>query len=277
MTSPMTSPTSPAAASTAVPPATGTVRSVRDGHVATITIDRPGKLNALDYATIDALSAALDRAEADAGVRAVVLTGAGRRAFSAGADIGDLAASIAGGVDRALREIVRRGQGLTRRIETFPKPIIVAVNGLAYGGGCEITEAAPLAVAAEHATFAKPEITLGFPPPFGGSQRLPRLAGRKRALEMILTGDPIDARRAYEIGLVNRVVPADALLDAAHALAAQIIRHPATAVTACLSAVTRGVNLPIDEGLAVEASWFAVTVPTEGVAAGLRRFLDRPR
>ncbi|WP_433345267.1 crotonase/enoyl-CoA hydratase family protein [Microtetraspora malaysiensis] len=254
-----------------------TVLASREGAVTTITIDRPEKLNALNYATIDALMSVLDRVEADEETRAVILTGSGRRAFSAGADIGDLAASIAGGVDQALRDVVRRGQGLTRRIETFPKPIIVAVNGLAYGGGCEITEAAPLAVAAEHATFAKPEITLGFPPPFGGSQRLPRLAGRKRALEMILTGDPIDARRAYELGLVNRVVPADDLLGAARELAERILRHAPSAVSACLAAVTRGVNVPIDEGLAVEASWFAVTVPTDGVASGLRRFLDRPR
>ncbi|MGI5489021.1 crotonase/enoyl-CoA hydratase family protein [Microtetraspora malaysiensis] len=254
-----------------------TVLASREGAVTTITIDRPEKLNALNYATIDALMSVLDRVEAEEETRAVILTGSGRRAFSAGADIGDLAASIAGGVDQALRDVVRRGQGLTLRIESFPKPIIVAVNGLAYGGGCEITEAAPLAVAAEHATFAKPEITLGFPPPFGGSQRLPRLAGRKRALEMILTGDPIDARRAYELGLVNRVVPADDLLGAARELAERILRHAPSAVSACLAAVTRGVNVPIDEGLAVEASWFAVTVPTDGVASGLRRFLDRPR
>lgn len=254
-----------------------TVRLARDHAVATVTIDRPHKLNALDYSTIDALMAVLDQVEADDSLRAVILTGAGDRAFSAGADIGDLAQSIRGGVDRALREVVRRGQGLTRRIETFPKPIIVAVNGLAYGGGCEITEAAPLALAADHATFAKPEITLGFPPPFGGSQRLPRHVGRKRGLELILTGDPIDATRAAEIGLVNRVVAAADLLDEAGALAERIIRHAPTAVTACLNAVTRGLNLPMDEALAVEASWFAVTVPSPGVADGLRTFLDRTR
>lgn len=153
--------------------------------------------------------------------------------------------------------------------------MIVAVNGLAYGGGCEIVEAAPLAVAAAHATFAKPEITLGFPPPFGGSQRLPRHVGRKRALEMILTGDPIPSARAAEIGLVNAVVPADELLSAAHDLAARIARHAPTAVAACLRAVTRGVNLPIDEGLAVEAACFATVVPTDGVRDGLHRFLGR--
>ncbi|WP_433241116.1 enoyl-CoA hydratase-related protein [Streptosporangium sp. CA-135522] len=254
-----------------------TIRTTREGAITTLTIDRPDKLNALDYGTIDALTAALDEVESDDAQRAVILTGAGRRAFSAGADIADLAGSIALGVDQALRDVVRRGQGLTRRIETFPKPVVVAVNGLAYGGGCEITEAAPLAVAADHATFANPEITLGFPPPFGGSQRLPRHIGRKRALEMILTADPIDAARAAELGLVNRVVPAARLLEEATALAERVIRHPASAVSACLAAVTRGVNLPIDEALAVEAAWFAVTVPTDGVATGLRRFLSRPR
>ncbi|MFC9621243.1 crotonase/enoyl-CoA hydratase family protein [Streptomyces sp. NPDC056930] len=252
-----------------------TVRIERDDQVVVITIDREQKLNALDYPTIDALLAQFDLIDSDDGIRAVVLTGAGRRAFSAGADIPSLAASIAGGPERALREIVRRGHALTRRIEEFPKPVIVAVNGLAYGGGCEITEAAPLAIAAEHATFAKPEISLGFPPPFGGSQRLPRHVGRKRGLEMILTGDPIPAARAAELGLVNTVVPADELMDAARDLAARISRHAPTAVAACLRAVTRGINLPIDEGLAVEAACFAATVPTDGVRTGLRRFLDR--
>ncbi|WP_165984135.1 enoyl-CoA hydratase-related protein [Streptomyces sp. YIM 98790] len=252
-----------------------TVHIDRDEHVVTVTIDRERKLNALDYPTIDALLASLDRIDSDGSVRAIVLTGAGRRAFSAGADIPSLAGSIAGGPERALREIVRRGHALTRRIEEFPKPVIVAVNGLAYGGGCEITEAAPLAVAAEHATFAKPEISLGFPPPFGGSQRLPRHVGRKRGLEIILTGDPVPAARAAEIGLVNAVVPAGELLDTARHLADRIIRHAPTAVAACLRAVTRGINLPVDEGLAVEAACFAATVPTDGVRTGLRRFLDR--
>ncbi|MER6951827.1 enoyl-CoA hydratase-related protein [Nonomuraea sp. NPDC000554] len=252
-----------------------TVHLAQDNGLATITIDRERKLNALDYPTIDALLATLDRVDADDSVRAVILTGAGSKAFSAGADIPSLSESISGGPERALREIVRRGHGLTRRIEEFSKPVIVAVNGLAYGGGCEIVEAAPLAIAADHATFAKPEITLGFPPPFGGSQRLPRHIGRKRGLEMILTGDPIPAVRAADLGLVNAVVPAADLLTAARDLAARIVRHAPTAVAACLRAVTRGLNLPIDEGLAVEAAAFAATVPTDGVQAGLRRFLDR--
>jgi enoyl-CoA hydratase len=245
------------------------------GPVTTLVINRPTKLNALNYAAIDALMAALASIEADEAVRAVILTGAGDDAFSAGADINDLTLSIAGGVETALREIVGRGQGLTRRIETFPKPIIAAVNGLAFGAGCEITEAAPLALASEAATFAKPEIKLGFPPPFGGSQRLPRHVGRKRGLEMILTGDAIGAQRAADLGLVNRVVPHRDLLDEAHALAERIICHPASAVAACLAAVTRGINLPIDEGLAVEAAWFATTVGSKGVADGVAAFLNR--
>jgi enoyl-CoA hydratase/carnithine racemase len=249
-------------------------REDRD-DTAVLVLNRPDKLNALSYELISELQRTMDDCEIDPDVRAVVLTGVGKRAFSAGADIADLAGSIRGGHEVALREVVGRGQGLTRRIENFPKPFIVAVNGLALGGGCEVTEAAHLAVAAEHATFGKPEITLGFPPPFGGSQRLPRHVGRKRALEMILTGDPIDASLALQIGLVNAVVPEGDLLDAALALASRINRHPRTAVAACLAAVTRGLNVSIDEGLAIEAAWFGSTVPTEGVRDGLDRFLGR--
>ena len=252
------------------------VVDVTRGRTTVLTLNRPEKLNALDYATIAELQEALDACEQDAAVRAVVLTGTGR-AFCAGADIGDLERSIRGGVDRALREVIGRGQGLTKRIEAFPKPVIAAVNGLALGGGCEVTEAAHLAIAAEHAVFGKPEISLGFPPPFGGSQRLPRHVGRKRALEMILTGDTIEAAYAREIGLVNQVVPADLLLERALALADRISRHAPSAVAACLAAVTRGINLPIDEGLAVEAAWFATTVPSEGVRDGLHGFLQRRR
>ncbi len=243
--------------------------------IATVTIDREEKLNALNYATIRELISALEDLEADPSVRAIILTGKGERAFSAGADIDDLAHSIHGGVEQALRDIVGQGQDLTRRIENYPKPIIAAVNGLALGAGCEITEAACLAIASDRATFGKPEITLGFPPPFGGSQRLPRHVGRKRGLELILTGDPISAERAEQIGLVNQVVPHERLIAAATHLAERIVRHAPSAVHACLSAVTRGINLPIDEGLAVEAAWFAVTVPTEGVRTGLQRFYTR--
>jgi enoyl-CoA hydratase len=247
----------------------------RSGRTVVLTLNRPDKLNALDYALIDALAAALDDLERDDAVHAIVLTGAGDRAFSAGADIAGFAGSIEEGRETALREFVRRGQRLTRRIEAYPKPIVAAINGIAFGGGCEIAEAAPLSIASERARFAKPEIRLGFPPPFGGTQRLPRLVGRKRALEMILTAEPIDARRAAQIGLVNCVVAHGSLLREAHGLAEAIARHSPAAVAACLRSVTRGLNVPIDEGLEIEAMQFASMVPSEDVRRGIQSFLSR--
>src|SRR4051812_33796112 len=185
------------------------------GNVAVLALNRPEKLNALSYALIDRLMDLLDQIEDDAAMRAVILTGAGDRAFSAGADIKEFSESVRQGADVAVRAFVRRGQALTARLEAFPKPIIAAVNGLAYGGGCEIIEAVHLAVASEAAVFAKPEINIGIPPTFGGTQRLPRLAGRKRALEYLLTGDAFTAQRAYDLGLINRVVPPAEVMPAA--------------------------------------------------------------
>jgi len=245
------------------------------GPVALFTLNRAEKLNALDYALIDRLMATLDAAEEDDRVRAVVLTGAGQRAFSSGADIACFAPSVRRGRAAALREFVRRGQRMTARIENFPKPIIAAVNGLAHGGGCEIVEAAPLAVASERAQFCKAEINLGFPPPFGGSQRLPRLVGRKRALRMILTADPIDAVAARDAGLVNAVVPHAELIDAAFALANRIAEKSPLAVAACLASVTRGINVPIDAGLAIEAGCFARMVGTHDIEEGVSAWLAR--
>jgi len=247
----------------------------RRGPVALFTLNRPEKLNALDYALIDRLMAELDAAEEDDDLRAVVLTGAGERAFSAGADIACFAPSVRRGPAAALREFVRRGQRMTARIESFPKPIIAAVNGLAHGGGCEIVEAAALALASERATFCKAEINLGFPPPFGGTQRLPRLVGRKRALRMILAAEPIDAAAAHAAGLVNEVVPQARLIDAALALAQRIAEKSPLAVAACLASVTRGINVPIDEGLAVEAGCFARMVGTRDIEEGLSAWLAR--
>src|SRR5215470_7557144 len=192
-------------------------------HVALVTLNRPEKLNALDYPSVDRLLEIFEEIEPDDTIRAVIVTGSGDRAFCAGADIQALAPSVSKGQHAALREFVRRGHRLTSRIETFPKPVIVAVNGLAHGAGSEITEAAPLAIASERAEFCKAEIRLGFAPPFGGSQRLPRLIGRKRALRMILTAEPISAAMARDFGLVNEVVPHERLLDAAFALAHKII------------------------------------------------------
>ncbi len=246
-------------------------------NVALLTLNRPAKLNALNYELIDRLMALLDAIECDEAVRVIVLTGAGDRAFCSGADIAGFAPSVRQGQEVALRDFVRRGQRMTARVETFPKPIIVAVNGLAHGGGAEITEAAPLAIASERAEFCKAEITLGFAPPFGGTQRLPRLIGRKRALRMILTGEPISASRACEFGLVNDVVPHERLLAEAFSLAGKISEKSPLAVTACLGSVTRGINVPIDEGLAIEAGFFARMVPTHDIEEGISAWLEKRR
>jgi len=251
------------------------VLAERHGALALVTLNRPAKLNALDYALIDRLLDVLGALEEDDAVRAIVLTGAGDRAFSSGADIACFAPSVRRGPAAALREFVLRGQRLTRRIENFPKPIIAAVNGLAHGAGCEITEAAPLAIASERAEFCKAEINLGFAPPFGGSQRLPRLVGRKRALRMILTAEPIGAIAARDFGLVNAVVPHARLLDEACALAGRIAEKSPLAVAACLGSVTRGINVSIDEGLAIEANYFARMVGTRDIEEGISAWLEK--
>ncbi len=245
----------------------------RDG-ITVLTLNRPAKLNALSYALVDALIERLRALEADPAVRAVILTGAGQ-AFSAGADIGEFRDSIASGVGTAVREFCRRGQRLTRTIEDFPKPVIAAVNGLAFGGGCEIVEASHLAIAAQGALFGKPEIKLGIVPTFGGTQRLPRLAGRKRALHAILCGDPFVAHVARDMGLINEVVASEALLDAALDLAQHVTRHAAVAVAAALIAVTRGLNVSVDEGLRIEALAFGTTVASGDALAGATAFLRR--
>ena len=247
---------------------------IADG-IATLTLNRPAKLNAINYAMADALMAALDRLETDADVGAVIVTGAGDRAFSAGADIAEFSRSVAAGPNAAVRDFVRRGQAMTARLEAFVKPVIAAVNGLAYGGGCEITEAVHLAIASDCALFAKPEIALGMPPTFGGTQRLPRLAGRKRALERLLTGDSFPPETALELGLVNQVVPHDDLLPAARALAGRILRHSPLAVAGIITAVTRGLNMGIAEGLLTESEQFARLVPRHDLREGLAAWQAR--
>jgi enoyl-CoA hydratase/carnithine racemase len=246
---------------------------IRDG-MALITLNRPDRLNALNYDLIDRLMAALDQIEIDAAARVIILTGAGDRAFSAGADIHEFSGSVRAGADVAVRDFVRRGQAMTARLEAFKKPVIAAVNGLAFGGGCEITEAVHLAIASDSATFAKPEINLGMPPTFGGTQRLPRLAGRKRALELLLTGDPFSAPRALEIGLINSIVPHADLLPAARALAGRIMRHSPLAASGIITAVTRGLNMSIGEGLLVEREQFAALVPTHDLGEGLTAWIE---
>ncbi|WP_299406142.1 crotonase/enoyl-CoA hydratase family protein [uncultured Roseobacter sp.] len=247
----------------------------KKGAIALLTLNRPEKLNALNYATNDQLLALLETIETDPSIRAVVLTGAGERAFSAGGDIYEFTESVKAGVDVAVRDFCKRGQTMTARLETFPKPIVAAVNGIAFGGGCEITEAVHLAVASEEALFAKPEINIGIPPTFGGTQRLPRLAGRKRALELLLTGDTFSPQRAYEMGLVNKVVQHDKLLPTAFDLAERIIHHSPIAASRIITAVTRGINTTIDEGLLIEREQFARMAATDDVHEGLSAWINR--
>jgi len=245
--------------------------------VALLTLNRPEKLNAINYEMADALVGWLDRLEPDPAVRVVVITGAGDRAFSAGGDIPEFFESIERGPDAGVRDFVRRGQDMTARIESFPKPVVAAVNGLAYGGGCEITEAAHLAVADEAAQFAKPEIAIGIPPTFGGTQRLPRLAGRKRALQHLLTGDPFPATTALELGLVNQLVPPGGAVDGARHLADRIMRHSPLAAARIITAVTRGLNTTIDEGLRIEREQFARMAATDDVREGLHAWIEDRR
>lgn len=249
----------------------------RHGGIALLTLNRPQKLNALNYALVDSIIGALDALEDDPKIHAIILTGAGSRAFSAGADIAEFSESLRLGPDAASKAFVRRGQAMTARMEAYPKPIIAAVNGIAYGGGCEITEAVHLAVASETASFAKPEISIGIPPTFGGTQRLPRLAGRKRALEHLLTGDPFTPARALEIGLVNTVVAAESLMPTAFELAERIIRHPPLAIARIISAVTRGLNTSIAEGLDIEREQFARMAATQDTREALDAWLSRRR
>lgn len=254
---------------------TNIIEVEQNGAIALLTLNRPEKLNALNYATNDRLLELLDSIEADSKIQAVVLTGAGKRAFSAGGDIHEFAQSVKAGVDIAVRDFCKRGQDMTARLESFPKPIIAAVNGIAFGGGCEITEAVHLAVASEQAVFAKPEINIGIPPTFGGTQRLTRLAGRKRALELLLTGDTFSADRAHELGVVNKVVAHDQLLPAAFDLANRIICHSPLAASRIITAVTRGINATIGEGLLIEREQFARMAASSDVQEGLDAWIAR--
>jgi enoyl-CoA hydratase/carnithine racemase len=247
------------------------------GQIAILTLNRPDKLNALSYDLIDQLMQLLDTIEDDPSVRAVILTGAGDRAFSAGADIAEFSESMKEGPDPAVKAFVRRGQTMTARLEAFPKPVIAAINGIAFGGGCEITEAVHLAVASENASFCKPEINIGIPPTFGGTQRLPRLAGRKRALEYLLTGDTFSPQRAFDLGLVNRVVPHDKLMTESIGFAERILRHSPLAAARIISAVTRGLNTAISDGLAIEREQFARMAATVDTREALDAWLSRRR
>ncbi len=244
--------------------------AVQDG-IARITVNRPDKLNALDDLVISELGQAIDAVAGDAAVRAVLLTGAGPKAFVAGADISQLSSQDPQqGKARSLA-----GQAVFRRFEALRKPVIAAINGFCLGGGCELAMACHLRVASESAKFGQPEVKLGIGPGYGGTVRLPRLVGAGRALELLLTGAVIDAPEAHRIGLVNRVVPADRLLTEAEALLRAILAQGPLAVASVLELVDAGGSMPAAEALLLEANHFGLLSGTTDMREGMAAFLAK--
>ena len=236
-----------------------------------ITIDRPDKLNALNAATLDALHAAFDDAACDDAIRVVVLTGAGPKAFVAGADIAEMSAltPVQG------RDFSLRGQRMMRRVEKMPKPVIAMINGFALGGGLELAMCCHLRIAADSAKLGQPEINLGLIPGFGGTQRLLRLAGRAAVLELCLIGTPVDAARAQQLGIVNRVVPAAELEAQTMQLATQLAHAAPLALRGILDCVNIGGECGIEEGLEYEAAQFGLVFSTQDMREGTQAFLER--
>jgi len=241
------------------------------GPVAVLTLDNPGKLNALSLEMLDGIGGHLDAVEGDEAVRAVVITGAGEKAFAAGADIGYMRQAS---VDEA-RSFADAGHALFRRIEAFPKPVIAAVNGFALGGGCELAMACTLRVASETARFGQPEVKLGVTPGFAGTQRLPRLVGKGRALDLLLTGRIVDAQEALAIGLVNRVVPAADLMAKSRDLALALAALAPAAMRSIIEAVNRGMEMAFPEAAFLEATLFGLCFSTADMREGTRAFLEK--
>ncbi len=248
----------------------------RHDAVAILTLNRPEKLNALSNELIAAMMEALDKIELDPSVRAIVITGAGR-AFSAGADIAAFQKHMQAGSEAAVKHFMRPGHQMTRRVESFPKPIIAAVNGIAFGGGCELTESTHIALAAESATFSKAEINIGIMPTFGGTRRLPRNVGRKAAIELILSGRAFGSTEAASLGLINRVVADADLIAEAIRLADELATKPPLTLAAALAAIHRGMDASIDDGLAIEEAAFARIVPTYDAQEGVAAFVEKRR
>jgi enoyl-CoA hydratase len=243
----------------------------RDGACAVITINRPKVLNALSSHTLDELRRAILELKQDAGVRSVVLTGAGEKSFVAGADINELAVQRPDGA----REHAIRGQHVCDLIEHLGKPVIAAINGYALGGGCELAMACTVRIAADTATLGQPEINLGLIPGYAGTQRLSRIVGRGRALELLLTGDHISAQEAYRLGLVNRVVPAAQLMAEAKALAATLAAKAPIAIRYILEAVHRGLEMPFPQAQIFEATLFGLVASTDDMREGTNAFLEK--
>ncbi len=240
-------------------------------RIALLTFNRPDKLNALNDAVIDELDTAADEIAARDDVGGAILTGAGTKAFIAGADVGEL--STQGPLDAKARAL--RGQAVLRKLESGGKPIVAAVNGFALGGGCELAMACHLRIASDNAKFGQPEVKLGITPGYGGTQRLPRLVGKGRAIELILTGRMIGADEAERIGLVSRVVPAADLLTEAEKLLRTILSMGPIAVRLVLEAIDRGYDTTLDDGLLLEANHFGLLSATEDMREGMKAFLEK--
>ena len=247
------------------------IRLEKRPPLAVVTLDRPQALNALNAQTLAELESVVEDLGADHAVRVVLLTGAGDRAFAAGADISELAAVVT----EEGRAFALRGQGLFRRIETLGKPVIACIQGFALGGGCELAMACTLRIAADNARLGQPEVKLGIIAGYGGTQRLPRLVGRGAALKMLLSGAMIDAREALRIGLVDEVVPSAELMTRAEALAREIAANAPLAISETLRAVDEGLNLPLELALLREAGRFGELCATADKAEGTCAFLEK--
>jgi len=243
----------------------------KKGAIAYVTVNRPTVLNALDLPTWKDLRTAFESAQNDATVRGVILTGAGNKAFIAGADINELAHATAFEAEQASRF----GQDVLDLIENLGKPVIAAVNGFALGGGCETAMACTIRIAVDTAKFGQPEVALGLIPGGGGTQRLPRLVGKGRALQLILSGEMISAQEAYRIGLVNEIVPTVDLITRAEAILRKIASNAPIAVRFALEAVNKGVETSQSEGLLLEASYFGLCAATEDKKEGTSAFLEK--
>ncbi|HEV2912164.1 MAG TPA: enoyl-CoA hydratase-related protein [Pyrinomonadaceae bacterium] len=241
------------------------------GRLAVVRLNHPERMNALSRRALNELDEAFERVEREQGVHTVILTGTGERAFSAGTDIKELASLD----EEGARDAAKRGQHLCNRIEHCSVPVIAAVNGLAAGGGCELALACHLRIASTHARFSLPETKLGLIPAYGGTQRLARIIGTARASEMMLTGATMSAEEAHRAGLVNRVVPPEHLLTEAESLAGEIAKLAPLAIRACLRAVVRGLLMPLEDGLALEAELFSGLFSTEDMREGTRAFLEK--
>src|ERR1700757_614617 len=243
----------------------------KKGPIAYVTLNRPKVLNALSQAVFSELKDVFQDARDDASVRGVILTGSGDKAFAAGADIAEMSTST--GVQA--EESTRHAQAATELIENLGKPVIAAVNGFALGGGCELAMACTIRIASENAKFGQPEVKLGIMPGAGGTQRLPRLVGRGRALKLVLSGDIIDATEAYRIGLVDELVPDAHLIERAESVLKKIIANAPLSVKYALEAVNKGLETSVAEGLLIEASLFAVCASTDDKKEGTSAFLEK--